>query len=110
MNDEMYIQILFDRLAGKLVEYVENYHLANKSSDCDFSLQPSYPVDYTINNFDMGSTIDDWWVHKIAGCLNINDLPDDLKELTVQFLPRFYNEFPQYKNEKCLKLRHYNRS
>ena len=76
----MNIDVIWDRLAGCFKLYVENYELKKYTDD-----------------------IDNYWAHLIGGCRNINNLPNDLKELVLQFLPRFFEQFPQYKEAECLK-------
>ena len=100
----MNIDVLWDRLAGCFKLYVENYELKKYGST--FNLKPSYEVDYEID-LDVlkkyTDDIDNYWAHLIGGCRNINNLPNDLKELVLQFLPRFFEQFPQYKEAECLK-------
>lgn len=99
--------VLWDRLAGGLAEYVDNYLLKN-SGGGKLRIQPSYEVDYEIANaeslFDDAS-FDGYWVHKVAGCRNINNLDPRLRGLAVQFLPKFFEMFPEYKNEESLKVK-----
>lgn len=102
------IDVLFDRLAGGLMLYVENYYL-HKSQN---KILPSYKVDYEISKdiiseiekSTQSNNIDEIWYHKISGCKNINELPDYLKELITQYLPKFFKEYPQYKNSEYLKF------
>lgn len=98
--------VLWDRLAGGLAEYVDNY-LLKTSGGGKLRIQPSYEVDYEIANaeslFDDAS-FDGYWVHKVASCRNVNDLDSNLKELVLQFLPKFFTQFPEYRSEGCLKV------
>ncbi len=114
IGDIMDNSILWDRLAGALMLYVENYFLskASYSNDSRFKLQPSYEVDYEISediiaglqqSVEIGN-IDEIWQHKICVCDNINNLPDYLQKLVIQFLPKFFSQYPQYQNADCLKL------
>ncbi len=108
--------VLFDRLAGTLMLYVENFFLnqATYNDDMKIKVQPSYKVDYEISEdiilglkeSALSNNIDNIWYHKISGCKNINDLPEYLIKLIVQFLPRFFEQYPQYTNEECLKVNH----
>ncbi len=104
-------EILWDRLAGMLMIYVDNYFI--KKSGGRLKIQPSYEVDYEISESilkeisktpseeDRGKI----WYHGIAACRDINDLPETLQELVVQFLPKFFQEYPMYCGEDCLKRR-----
>ena len=98
-------EALWDRLAGMLVEYVENYLLDKNKNP--LGIGPSYTVDYEIKDverlFDF-EVIDDYWVVQIAGCRNINKLPPNLKELVIPFLPRFFEQYPEYKAAECLRI------
>lgn len=63
----MDIGVLWDRLAGGLQEYVENYCLYKNQS----KIKPSYDVDYEIESLDelqKHTSVDDYWVLQIAGC------------------------------------------
>lgn len=98
----MDIDVLWDRLAGGLQEYVENYCLYKSQS----KIMPSYDVDYKIDCLDVlqkHTTVDDYWVHQISGCDNINDLPVYLQELVLQYLPRFFEKYPIYRDAECLQ-------
>ena len=99
----MDIGVLWDRLAGELREYVENWCLSRSQS----RIKPSYEIDYEINCLEelkKHTTLDDYWVHRISACENINDLPIYLQELVLQYLPRFFKNHPEYKNLDCLKI------
>lgn len=99
----MEIGVLWDRLAGELREYVENWCLSRSQS----RIKPSYEIDYEINCLEelkKHTTLDDYWVHRISACENINDLPIYLQELVLQYLPRFFKNHPEYKNLDCLKI------
>lgn len=99
----MDIGVLWDRLAGGLQEYVENYCLYISQS----KIKPSYEVDYEIDCLDKlhkHTTVNDYWVHQISGCNHINDLPTYLQELVLQYLPRFFIRYPEYQNLDCLKI------
>ncbi len=103
------IDILFDRLAGCMKIYVDNYALAHNDAE-GFDLQPSYPVDYDIQEWIMQEisesykNTNDVWYLQISRCRDINDLPVYIKELVLQFLPRFFEEFPYHKEMDCLKI------
>lgn len=93
---------LWDRLAGGLQEYVENYCLYKSQS----KVEPSYDVDYEIDCLDelqKHTTVNDYWVHQISGCKHINDLPTYLQKLVIQYLPRFFEKYPMYKGAECLQ-------
>ena len=95
--------VLWDRLAGGLQEYVENYYLYESQS----KIKPSYDVDYEIECLDelqKHTSVDDYWLHQISGCKHINDLPTYLQKLVIQYLPRFFKDYPEYKYEDCLFL------
>lgn len=97
----MYYEVLWDRLAGGLLIYVQNYLLAKSGG----KIKPSYAVDYEVANADklfLDQTVDSFFAHKIAECRDVNSLPEDLKTLVFQYLPRFYEMYPEYKGEKCL--------
>lgn len=99
----MNINILWDRLAGEILEYVENFCLYKSQS----KIKPSYEVDYNIECLDelqKHTDIEDYWAHQIASCTNINDLPAYLQGLVLQYLPRFFEKYPEYKDADCLKL------
>lgn len=104
----MYYSILWERLAGGIKLYVENYILSKEQSQQGgFNLKPSYVVDYEIQNLDnilFMQSLEDYYVHIIIGCRNINDLPLDLRNLAEQYLPRFFADYPEYKDEKCLQI------
>ena len=93
--------VLWDRLAGGLLVYVENYLLAKAGG----KMKPSYPVDYEVANAEKllsDRTIDDFFAYKVVECRDVNLLPEDLKKLVLQYLPKFYDTYPEYKGEKCL--------
>lgn len=99
----MDIGALWDRLAGGLQEYVENYCLYKNQS----KIKPSYDVDYEIECLDelqKHTSVDDYWVLQIAGCEHINNLPIYLQKLVIQYLPRFFKDYPEYKYVDCLFL------
>lgn len=112
MTDE---DILWDRLAGTILIYVENYAMQKKiderektgkkgySDELPF-LKPSYPVDYEIENVEQFRD-DEPWALEISKYQNINDLPGSLKKLVIGYLPRFFKDFPEYRDAECLKVR-----
>lgn len=104
----MYYSVLWERLAGGTQEFVENYFLSQSENNSGFiKIEPTYPVDYKIKNLDKivnFNSADNYFVHKIAECRNINDLSTELKELVSQYLPKFFSKYPEYKDEKCLKI------
>lgn len=106
-----YTGILFDRLAGTIQIYVENYLLVRNGGGY-FKLEPSYKVDYEISrdiinyiNQSLDGKAEDIWYFKIALCNSIDEIEKPLRTLVVQFLPRFFEMYPQYKDEECLKIR-----
>lgn len=109
---EVYLEVLWDRLAGELMEYVENYELS-KSDGGKWKIEPSYNVDYKIEEeiiSELYRTLEakdicNIWYHQVEFCTNINELPLYLKKLLKQFLPRFLSEYPQYQNAECLKIK-----
>lgn len=99
--------VLWDRLAGEIVVYVENYILF-KTGGANFRLNPSYPVDYEIENVEeivSDKSVDGYFAHKISGCRDVNELPTHLKKLVMQYLPRFLANHPEYSNEECLTIK-----
>lgn len=99
-----YDSVMWDRLGGLLVEFVENY-LLKKYNNTKFSLEPTYTVDYEIEDIDsffLQASASDNWVLKITACENINQLPPHLKKLVIQFLPRFFEKYPEYATHKSL--------
>lgn len=101
--------VLWDRLAGMLMIYVDNY-LLKKNGGGKLKLKPSYEVNYEIpeeilaelqKTLESGDISEIWYI-KIASCRNINELPSQFQRLIVLFLPRFYKEYPQYVDEDCL--------
>ena len=107
------IDVLFDRLAGGLMLFVDNYFLSKASYDENtrFKIQPSYNVDYEISEEIIKELeksceggIDEIWYHYISSCRNINDLPDYLQKLTILYLPKFFKQYPQYENHFCLQI------
>ncbi len=100
--------VLWDRLAGTLKTYVEDYLLKMEGG----KLQPSCQVDYELdaetvlflqNTLNSGD-IENVWYLRISGCKDINELPDELKRVVRQFLPRFFEKFPEYEDANCLKI------
>ncbi len=72
-----------------------------------FGIWSENKVDYTIPDIEKlfeDTSIENYWVFKIAACKNINDLPEQLKELVIQYLPRFFAQYPKYKDAECLKV------
>lgn len=62
-------------------------------------------MDYEIENIKVIiNGTDDYWANIVSGCRNINNLPVHLKQLVQQFLPKFFEQFPEYKDEKSLKV------
>ncbi len=103
------LDVLWDRLAGYAMTYVDNYELA-KCNGGRFKLNPSYDVDYEIPEAVLSyiqtttdKEIKELWYMKIASCRNINELPEQLQVLIELILPRFYTVYPQYEDQKCLK-------
>ena len=94
--------VLFDRLAGGLLIYVENYLLHNSKG----KILPSYAVDYEIpqdiiseiEKSTLSNNKDDIWYLKVSGCKNINELPMYLQNLIIQYMPKFLEQYPQYEN------------
>lgn len=101
---------IWDRFAGGLMLYVDNFLIAKNGGKR--KIQPSYAVDYDISDkiieylekTAQEGIMEDIWYIKISSYRNINDIPPPLKELAVQFLPRFFGEFPEYKDEHCLQV------
>ncbi len=94
--------------------YVDNYFLsqASNNENSKFKVQPTYKVDYEIpeeiiNELKKSYENDDInkiWCHLISGCRNINDLPDYLQKLVIMYLPRFFKQYPQYKDHLSLQI------
>ena len=104
------LDVLWDFLSAGVNEYVYNYFLARirDGRNSVFRLEPSYEVDYELNNTDelfREVSLEESWMWKVAECRNINDLPPYLQELIVQYLPRFFERFPEFKDDESLKLR-----
>lgn len=108
-------EILWDRLSGTIVEYVENYFLQKEADDESGKLHigPSYDVDYKISD-EILKAIDDsmctgkienYWFFQIDACRDINELSKPLQQLVRQYLPKFYKMFPEYKDAECLVLK-----
>ncbi len=103
--------MLWDRFAGALAVYVENY-LLKSGDEGSFGLKPSYEVDYEIADEIIDflqktletSGIENRWSFQIAACKNINELAPQLKQLAVQFLPKFLKQYPQYAQARCLEV------
>lgn len=108
---DVYLEVLWDRLAGNLMEYIKNYELS-KSDKGEWKIEPSYNVDYEIEEeiiSELYRTLEakdcrSFWYHQVEFCTNINELPLYLKKLVEQFLPRFLSEYPQYQDAECLKI------
>lgn len=106
------IDVMWDRLTGGLMLYIENFELKKCSGVGRFNLNPSYKVDYEIADEILEylektteeENIDSYWHMQIGSCRNINNLPPYLQQLVIQFLPRFLAQYPQYKDAKCLKI------
>lgn len=108
-------EILWDRLAGTIVEYVENYFLQKEVGDRSgkFHIGPSYDVDYEISDEILRAIdesmctgkIENYWVFQIDSCRDINELSKPLQQLVIQYLPKFYKMFPEYKDAECLMLK-----
>lgn len=97
----MAVDVLTDRLAAGLSTYIENFLMAKNGGK--WGLKPSYTVDYEISNIselDKYMDADNYWLHIILGSGHISDLPEYLQELVRQYSPRFFADYPQYKNDK----------
>lgn len=106
-------------LATELREYVDNYEFSKNDEECDkendgkirsFKLEPSYDVDYEIEEeiiSELYSAEDmyHWYYYQVLTCKNINELPLYLKKLLKQFLPRFLSEYPEFQDAECLKIK-----
>ena len=102
---------VWDRLVGGLMIYVDNFFIA-KQGGGRYKLSPSYEVDYNIsdeiikyieeNVQECG--IENLWYNKIAAYKNVNNIPSPLRELVVQYLPRFIAQYPKYKDAPSLRL------
>lgn len=115
---------MWDRLAGTLMNYVDNYYLQQEINNREQNgetglydgfplIEPSYEVDYEISEsileylrqtLETGNIDDIWYLTIGTAYQNINDFPPELKKLTVQFLPRFFAQFPEYEAEECLRV------
>lgn len=102
--------VIWDRFTGGLMLYVDNFLIAKSGGKR--KIQPSYAVDYDISDIiieylektEQEGKMEDIWYIKISSYRSINDIPSPLKELAVQFLPRFLGEYPEYKDEHCLQI------
>lgn len=121
LKSKEYVGVLFDRLAGTIMLYVEDYIMQKQIEEREINgksglndkfpnLKPSCEVDYKISDEIMeciyrslDGSADDVWYLKIAICNNIDDIEEPLKTLVVQFLPKFFEMFPQYRGAECLK-------
>ncbi|MDD6233089.1 MAG: hypothetical protein PUA89_10305 [Frisingicoccus sp.] len=111
MEDKAYTGVLFDRLAGSLMTYVENYLLKqHKVKTGRLKISPSYEVDYEISdeiiryiNLTLEREDCFFWYFQIAACNDLSEVDEPLKSLVIQFLPKFFEQFPEYKNAECLK-------
>lgn len=109
-------EILWDRLAGTLMEYVENYFLHQQKAGVGtgtFNIGPSYDVDYEISDEILEAIdesmstgkIENYWFFQIDACRDINKLSKPLQQLVLQYLPRFYEMFPEYRDAECLIIK-----
>ncbi len=58
-------------------------------------------MDYLQGTMGTGN-IKDIWYGQIAACNAVHDLPEELRALVIQFLPRFLSQFPQDKDNEAL--------
>lgn len=95
-------EILWDRLSGEVDIFVKNYLLSKQKS----YIKPTYKVadDLPIEKLLNAKSWEDMYVNVIGGCENINNLPSHIKQVVIAYLPRFFEKYPQYKNEKCLQV------
>lgn len=94
--------------------YVENFFISkSKHEGSIIKPLPPYKVDYEISdeiieylkkNTQEGG-IENLWYHKISTYGNVNDIPSPLRELVIQFLPRFIAQYPQYKDEPSIQVK-----
>ncbi len=94
-----YNEVVLDSFAGTLKSKVDDY--LNKQNNVNYKIHQNI-LDYILKHEDI-ENIEEEWIYKICNCENINDLPDELKELANQFLPEFFNLFPEYKNSPLFK-------
>ena len=97
--------VLWDRLAGGVQIYVENYIISQHAAG-RYPVKPSYPVDYKIDDIEeitADTSLDGYFAHKISRCRDASELPIYLKKLVKQYLPRFFDAYPEYRGEKSLE-------
>lgn len=88
----MSAEIMWHRLAGDLLEYVNNF--AYKDNDLKES----------ISELKNHTNYGDYWLNSVIECKNINDLPEYIKNIAKKYMPNFFSKYPQYKNKKALKF------
>ena len=102
------VDVLFDRLAGIITVYIEDFLLQARLNKKNNQNEIKSVIDDDIMMEIVKSVsqdqIENIWNHQIANCKNINNLPMYLQKLVVQFLPKFFDLYPEYKKEECLKI------
>ena len=69
--------IVWDRFAGKLLDYIYE----------------TKPTGLRVN-----------WYLNLVESANINTMPDDLKRVAKKYLPLYLREYPDDKKAECIKI------
>lgn len=97
-EEEIYIGVVMDRFAGGLLDYIETYfHSINGTL-----YKPV--INYTLPDPDY---VRDNWnsvLEQIQSLKPIKEYTPELKAIAAQYLLLFFDDFPDYRDEECLKL------
>lgn len=106
---------LWYRLYEGLNVYLKNYVLHLQNEKVPQALAVDYEIDSSIMSYIEESLQGDLEAHKndanfvwyvqIMRCEDINTLPEPLQKLVLQYLPKFFAQYPEYENEPCLQIR-----
>lgn len=86
---------IWDRFMGTLCDYIQNYQFAKYGE----LWRPD--IDYEIKSYDK---LERDWYYLMMQCDNINEFPPGLKSVAIEYMPTYFERYPDHKGAECLRL------
>ncbi len=97
-EEEIHRDVVMDRFAGGLLYHIQTYF----TSINGILYRPV--IDYTLPDPDYVRDNWDSVLEQIQSLKPVKEYTPGLKAIAEQYLPMFFEDFPDYEDEECLKL------
>ena len=98
-EDKLMTESIMDRFVGRLMAYIDDYYASTRNG----IYKPV--VDYTIPHDEYISEHGREIMDELRSLKPLCEYSDELKDVAIQYLPLFFEEYPEYKNADCLVIK-----